>query len=511
MAELEDDTTLPRDKESAGAARRLGQLVADKWTIDGVLGEGGMSTVYAATHRNGHRVALKVLSLELTRSPALVKRFVREAYLSNKVPHDGTVRVLDDGFFADGTPFLVLERLDGHSLDVHTRNGQPMDMQRAVQVMRALLSILEAAHGVGLVHRDIKPANVFRTRRGEIRLLDFGIALVTDAAEDDARTKTGAILGTPAFMAPEQARGRRELVGPATDLWAVGATGLSLMLGRRLRDATTASEELAMAALQPLPPAYTFGGGLAGPLGDVFDRALAFEPGQRFASAREMNDALAECEPDVPEMELDSVSRPATERMRAAETGSSGAVSGQPAWRGPSSSSSAEELADTVASSPTAPRSPAPLSPGEAAALSSAPVTERATSTRSARIKTGEPRSTSLVVALVVVATGLVVALMSMAISASRRDGPSTSAPTAAAASLTHAASGTGAPTGSPARATSAPTSATRPPPTASSSASPTQPASPTRPGSHSTPPLPPRHRPAAGASSTKPDFMDEP
>lgn len=294
-------------EEAYDPRARLGECVAQKWTLDEVLGVGGMAVVYAATHRNGHRTAIKMLLPETARDESLVRRFLREGYLANKVPHEGAVRVIDDGRAEDGSPFLVMERLFGESLDVHTRNRESaIDMRGSLEVMLGVLGILEAAHDVGVVHRDVKPANIFRTTQRELKLLDFGIAVLVESGRRSSATASGTIIGTPAFMAPEQARGRHELVGPRTDLWAVAASGLAMMLGGRLRPAGTASEELAMAALQPLPPATAFGEALGGRFGDVFDRALAFEPGDRFAGAGEMRAALEACRGEVLAIRLDA-------------------------------------------------------------------------------------------------------------------------------------------------------------------------------------------------------------
>ena len=286
---------------SFDAASRIGESIADKWRLDEVLGVGGMAAVYGATHRNGHRVAIKMLLPEIARDESLVQRFLREGYIANKVAHDGAVRVLDDGRTEDGSAFLVMERLEGHSLDEHLRGARPpLDTLDALDAMVALLEVLDVAHAAGVVHRDIKPANIFKTTRGELKLLDLGIAVLVESSMQGGRaTQTGAVIGTPAFMSPEQARGRRELVGPRSDLWALAATGLCLMLGRRLRNAVTSSEELAMAALQPLPPVDTLSNQLGGPYGQVLDKALSFEPRDRFASASEMRTALVDCRAGV--------------------------------------------------------------------------------------------------------------------------------------------------------------------------------------------------------------------
>ncbi len=300
---LEDDG----EEKPYDARARLGESLADKWTLEEVLGIGGMAVVYGATHRNGHRTAIKMLLPETARDESLVRRFLREGYLANKVPHEGAVRVIDDGRADDGSPFVVMERLFGESLEVHTKSpSAALDMRSCLEAMIGVLDILEAAHDAGVVHRDIKPANIFRTLQGELKLLDFGIAVLVESGPRSGGTQSGVAIGTPAFMAPEQARGRHELVGPRSDLWAVAASGLAMMIGGRLRSATTTSEELAMAALQPLPPASTFGEALGGRFGDALDHALSFEPSARFASAKEMRAALEGCRREVLPVRIDA-------------------------------------------------------------------------------------------------------------------------------------------------------------------------------------------------------------
>ena len=271
------------------AQARVGTLVNEKWRLDSLLGIGGMAAVYGASHRNGKRAALKMLHAELTRDPSLVSRFLREGYLANKVEHPGVVSVLDDALAEDGAPYLVMELLEGYSLDRHTQSAQnALPLRQVLKITDELLDVLAAAHAKGIVHRDIKPANLFLTREGKVKVLDFGIARLAEPSSDAALTQTGAAIGTPSYMPPEQARGRWSEVDARSDLWAVGVTMLALLLGHRPRRADTVQEELLMAMTAPMPPTTSLLPLLPERLASAIDCAVAFERDRRFADAHAM-------------------------------------------------------------------------------------------------------------------------------------------------------------------------------------------------------------------------------
>jgi serine/threonine protein kinase len=229
---------------------RIGTTVGGRWRLDEVLGAGGMATVYAATHRNGNRMAIKVLHAHLLDDAELVARFTKEGRIGNLAGHPGVVRTLDDGMTDDGVPFLLMDLLEGESLDRRIARRGRMHVAEAARVVGDVLDALAAAHASGLVHRDVKPENVFLTNAGEVKLLDFGIARES-ARGGKGETLVGLVLGTPAFMPPEQARGRWDEVDARSDVWAVGATLFVALTGRLLRDAETPHEEL-LAAMQTL-------------------------------------------------------------------------------------------------------------------------------------------------------------------------------------------------------------------------------------------------------------------
>jgi serine/threonine-protein kinase len=287
---------MQEDDITTRARGQVGRVLRDKWRLDRLLGVGGMASVFAATHRNGSRVAVKMLHQELSMNAEIKRRFLREGYVANAVAHRGSVRALDDDTTEDGTVFLVLELLEGRSLESRLqRNGKPLGPEEVVFIADQLLDVLEAAHQKGIVHRDIKPDNVFLTPDGIVKVLDFGIArlrLESDSAS--MATQTGATMGTPAFMSPEQALGKANLIGPCSDIWSVGATLYALLTGRLVHEGETANEQLILAATRPAPSLAASPGAIPLPLAQIVDRALAFERDDRWPSARAMQQALRE-------------------------------------------------------------------------------------------------------------------------------------------------------------------------------------------------------------------------
>ena len=269
------------------AEARVGTLLDGKWTLETFLGYGGSAAVYGASHRNGKRGAVKVLHAHCAADPDLVSRFLREGYLANKIAHPGVVSVLDDDRAPDGTTYLVMELLEGRSFERHGRGAAPpLTVPEALQVADDLLDVLVAAHATGLVHRDIKPANIFLTSNGQLKVLDFGIARLSEGTHEGA-TQTGMLMGTPAFMPPEQARGRWQEVDARSDIWAVGVTLSALLTGRRPRTADTPAEELLAAMTHPMPSLRTIMPDAPPELIAIIDRAYAFERADRLAAGNE--------------------------------------------------------------------------------------------------------------------------------------------------------------------------------------------------------------------------------
>jgi serine/threonine-protein kinase len=272
------------------ALERLGATLRDKYRLERLLGVGGMAAVYTAEHRNGRRVAVKMLHAELSLNREVRERFLREGQAANRVGHAGAVAVLDDDVPDEGVAFLVMELLDGDSLENLSQKGalaEPVVYAVALE----LLAVLDAAHKNGIVHRDIKPANLFVTTNGQLKVLDFGIARVTSSSA--SATQTGMALGTPAFMAPEQALGRTQQIDARTDLWAVGATLFALRSGQTVHTAETAQETLIRAATTPAPSLASVCPDASPRLVALVDRAIAFDAAQRWPSAAAMREAIA--------------------------------------------------------------------------------------------------------------------------------------------------------------------------------------------------------------------------
>lgn len=274
---------------------RVGTIINGKWQVDARLGSGGMATVYAATHRNGHRAALKMLHSQLSRDESTRARFLREGYVANAVAHPGVVQVLDDDVTEDGAAFIVLELLEGETVEARRmRMGGRLGVEDAMRVAFDMLATLSAAHEKGIVHRDIKPDNIFITNEGTTKLLDFGLARMKDAQLAGETTKTGVTIGTPEFMPPEQAMGRREDVDAQSDLWALGACVFMMITGRFVHDAESLHEQLIASATKRAPPLASLAPHVPPGIAAVIDRALELEKADRWKSARDMWVALQE-------------------------------------------------------------------------------------------------------------------------------------------------------------------------------------------------------------------------
>jgi eukaryotic-like serine/threonine-protein kinase len=292
------------------AKTRIGSVLREKWKLDSLLGVGGSAAVYAATHRNGKRGAIKLLHPEFSKQEELVKRFLREGYVANKIDHPGSVIILDDDITDDGMAFLVMELLEGYTLERRLRKRSAVPVREALKMTEDLLDVLQVAHEKGIIHRDIKPANIFITKDKVLKVLDFGIARLGEQSQQPVGdTQMGQALGTPAFMPPEQARGRWDDVDVRTDLWSVGATLWALLSGQRPRRAETSNEELLLAMTEPLPAIASIALHVSPEVAKIVDRAVAFEMASRWPNARTMQQAVrlallleqAAAQPELPE------------------------------------------------------------------------------------------------------------------------------------------------------------------------------------------------------------------
>ncbi len=287
-----------------GSPRSLtGAVLARRWRVGAKLGEGGMGEVYAADPvSGGPRVAIKVLRPEFVADREVLSRFLEEARMSMRLVHPNIVRVLEGTQAEDGSPFLVMELLDGVPLGAYTQNGGRVPLLQAVPILQGILAGLAAAHSEGIVHRDLKPDNVLLTRDASgtfvVKVLDFGIAKVMDVAGGmGARTRTGVFLGTPAYMSPEQARSARD-VDQRADLWSAGVLFYEMLTGRPAFPAPTEFARLA-ALLSSEPEAVQKIDPTLAPLTGFFERALKKDRNERFSTAGEMARALAAAVPGI--------------------------------------------------------------------------------------------------------------------------------------------------------------------------------------------------------------------
>jgi serine/threonine protein kinase len=270
------------------ARERIGSVLKGKYRLDKVLGVGGMAAVYAATHRNSKRFAVKMLHAELSLRSDIRARFLREGYAATQVEHPGAVTVLDDDVAEDGSAFLVMELLEGTTVDsLWEKHGHKLPLAAVLAIGHQLLDVLVAAHAHGIVHRDIKPENLFVTTEGQLKVLDFGIARVRDAASSSA-TSAGLVMGTPVFMSPEQALGKTSEIGVQSDLWAAGAVLFTLASGQFVHEGESAQHIVVTAATQPARSLATVLPDAPKDLVQLVDSALAFDKKARWSTAAVM-------------------------------------------------------------------------------------------------------------------------------------------------------------------------------------------------------------------------------
>lgn len=266
---------------------RIGTVVGGRYEIKKLLGEGGMGAVFEAQHRfTKRRVALKVLQPEYAQNADATARFLQEAQAATAINHVNIVQVLDMGVDETSIVYLVLEYLAGEDLAARLHSLQRLSVQETFDVLLPVMNALAVAHSKGIIHRDLKPANIFlaQTDDGAIvpKLLDFGISKIS-TGEALARTSTGAILGTPYYMAPEQARGERA-VDRQVDIWAMGVVMYQCISGQLPLVADNYNQMILKLVMEEAPPIASLVPSLPKPVADLVHRALAKDRAQRFAT-----------------------------------------------------------------------------------------------------------------------------------------------------------------------------------------------------------------------------------
>jgi serine/threonine-protein kinase len=272
-----------------------GKVLDRKYRLVRLIGEGGMGSVYEAEHTRLHRrAAVKVLHTEHSDSVEAVDRFLREAMAASAIGHPNIVEVYDVGQEDDGTTFIVMELLEGRDLGTLLTMEDTLQPARVVALVLQMLSALHEAHRLGIVHRDMKPDNVFVSvdprLREEVRLLDFGVAKIQghlEGTEAMRMTRTGVTLGTPYYIAPEQARGRRD-VDARIDLWAVGVMMYEMLAGVLPFEGEGYNEIISNVLLEDHLPLRRAAPGVPRRLAEVVERALVKDRDVRYQTAGEM-------------------------------------------------------------------------------------------------------------------------------------------------------------------------------------------------------------------------------
>jgi serine/threonine-protein kinase len=271
--------------DSALLQERVGMTLKGKWTLEQLIGHGGMAAVYVGVHKIGRRHAIKILHPEVAASPEVRARFEQEAHAVNLLHHPGAVEIHDFDISEDGCPFLVMELLEGETLAQRLEREQQYDLGQLLSMADQTLEVLAVAHGEGIIHRDIKPANLFLLRDGTVKVLDFGVARMLEGTRA-VHTRLGTALGTPTYMPPEQARG--EAIDGRADLFALGGTLFRAITRQRIHPCETDADLLLRMATVPARPLSTVAPNVSQDVCLVVDRALAFHRDQRYPHARIM-------------------------------------------------------------------------------------------------------------------------------------------------------------------------------------------------------------------------------
>ncbi|MBW2277241.1 MAG: serine/threonine protein kinase, partial [Deltaproteobacteria bacterium] len=313
-----DDTNGPASADGDTMLAKGAGPVADlgpKFDVLGTIGRGGMGSVLRVRHRAMNRVrAVKLLHIEgAAQDPELIERFRREATIASDLYHPNIVQIHDFDFAPDGQPYITMEYLEGEDLHQMLKREGPQGLDRTIQLLTGVADALDCVHELGVIHRDLKPANFFVTKDDTVKILDFGISHMD--WEGPSLTQTGDILGTPAYMSPEQLRGTK--VDHLADVYSLGAVAYELLTGHRQFEATSP----AMLVAHILEEAPRLGAlkdaALPDHVVDALKRAMAKDPSQRFSTAHDLIQALAgpELRPEVERLSAAVISR-----MTAIET-----------------------------------------------------------------------------------------------------------------------------------------------------------------------------------------------
>lgn len=411
------------DSPSSSAPKdpRIGEIINDKYRIDRKLGEGGMGAVYQGEHTLiGRQVAIKLLRPEIAQEEQLLTRFQREARAATSIGHDHIVDVTDMGKLDDGSAYMVLEYLDGRELGDDMAQER-LPIERLVHIVVQVCDALAAAHDLGIIHRDLKPANIFLINKAGdpdfVKVLDFGVAKARgEEGQNETLTQTGIALGTPAYMAPEQAQNVKAIDHRA-DIYSLGVIMYEALSGCRPFSGESFVQLMVSVVCDEPPSLKTMRPDLPDELTSLIDRLLSKNPDDRVADCRELAALLA------PFAGLEPAS------VRAALTPTPKAAEGQPSSKSEASDppksteaapASRDDESPTVGARPQKPRSdprleatvPAQQGAPLPATVSGAPpptlLESGATTTASPEARGSKGRGLLITAAIVVVALALV-------------------------------------------------------------------------------------------------------
>ena len=275
----------------------VGKVLGGTYQVTRIIGEGGMGMVYEASHvRIQRRFAIKVLNIKLAESNEALTRFEREAMIGSRLGHDHIIQVVDFNHTSEGYPYIVMELLEGHDLGQAIKNDGRFSLVRAASIIRHVCLALTAAHGEGVIHRDLKPENIFLTTRqggGELaKVMDFGISKVLTA--DSTLTSHAAVMGTPWYMAPEQAEGRIKEIDHRSDIFSVGLIFYYILSGQMPFDGPSVPSILFQVVHKPPPPLLEARPDLPQSVVAVIDKAIAKAQDERYDSSAAMIADLAQ-------------------------------------------------------------------------------------------------------------------------------------------------------------------------------------------------------------------------
>lgn len=279
---------------------RIGTVLDNKYELVSLLGEGGMGAVYEAQHKLiNRRLAVKFLHPQYANNEEVVTRFQREAQAAAKIGHENIIEITDMGAASDGSPYIVMEYLEGTDVKGILENEGIQSVERTAKVLVQALSGLQAAHDVHIIHRDLKPENIFLIKKSSnpdyVKLLDFGISKFKELETDGqkALTQTGTVLGTPHYMSPEQARGEQNLT-PRSDIYAMGVIMYQMLTGHLPFDAPNYNALLIKILTEDPPLPETLNPDLPEDVAETIKIAMARDVEDRFLDCDEFKERLVQ-------------------------------------------------------------------------------------------------------------------------------------------------------------------------------------------------------------------------